>query len=127
MLKLQNHPLICQIVDIVKDETNFPCIIMEKCNQSLEKIIKENSEQLFPENYILRIFTMICMTVYFIHKNDIVHRDLKPDNILQKLLGDKELFQITDFGTSYNTKSEFKTTAKKIMTPLYASNEQLDE
>ncbi len=82
MLKLQNHPLICQIVDIVKDETNFPCIIMEKCNQSLEKIIKENPEKLFPENYILRIFTMICMTVYFIHKNDIVHRDLKPDNIL---------------------------------------------
>lgn len=55
---------------------------MEKCNRSLENIIKENPEKPFTEAYILRIFTMICMTVYFIHKNDIIHRDLKPDNIL---------------------------------------------
>jgi serine/threonine protein kinase len=66
---------------------------------------------------------MICMTVYHIHKNDIVHRDLKPDNILQKLLGDKDIFSITDFGTSSSTNSNFKTTAKKIMTPLFASYE----
>ena len=43
---------------------------------------------------------MICIPLYFIHKNDIVHRDLKPDNILQKFIGDKEIFLITDFGTS---------------------------
>ena len=119
--------MVCQIVDIIKDDTNFPCIIMEKCNRSLENIIKENPGQLLPEKYIVRIFTMICMTLYYIHKNGIVHRDLKPDNILQKFLGDKEIFSITDFGTSQNAKSQFKTTAKKIMTPLYASYEQLDE
>ena len=55
---------------------------MEKCNQSLEKIIKENTKQLLPEKYILRIFAMICIPLYYIHKNNIVHRDLKPDNIL---------------------------------------------
>jgi hypothetical protein len=38
-LKLQNHPMVCQILDIVKNEENFPFIIMEKYNQSLEKII----------------------------------------------------------------------------------------
>jgi serine/threonine protein kinase len=27
-----NHPMIIGIVDLVKDEDNFPCIIMEKCN-----------------------------------------------------------------------------------------------
>ncbi len=26
------HPLICEIVDIIKDKHGFPCIIMEKCN-----------------------------------------------------------------------------------------------
>jgi serine/threonine protein kinase len=74
--------MVCQIVDVVKDDNNHPCIIMEKCNCSLENIIKEDPQLPLPESNILRIFTMICMTVYYIHKNNIVHRDLKPDNIL---------------------------------------------
>ena len=31
-LRALNHPLIMGIVDLVKDQENFPCIIMEKCN-----------------------------------------------------------------------------------------------
>ncbi len=74
--------MVCQIIDVVKDESSFPCIIMEKCNRSLKNIIDENPENLFDENYVIRIFTMICIPLYYIHKNNIVHRDLKPDNIL---------------------------------------------
>ncbi len=81
--------MVCQIVDAVKDDTNYPCIIMEKCNGTLQSIINEYPKQLLPENYILRIFTMICITLYYIHKNGIVHRDLKPDNILWKYIGEK--------------------------------------
>jgi serine/threonine protein kinase len=54
-----------------------------------------------PENYIIRIFTMIAMSLYHIHSKNIVHRDLKPDNILQKFIGDKEIFLISDFGSSF--------------------------
>ena len=115
--------MVCQIVDAIKDETNFPCLIMEKCNQSLENIIKEKPQELFPESYIIRVFTMICIPLYYIHKNNIVHRDLKPDNILQKYIGDKEIFLMTDFGTSQNANSEFLTTAKSVMTNKYASIE----
>ena len=43
---------------------------------------------------------MICIPLYYIHKNDIVHCNLKPENILQKFIGDKEIFMISDFGTS---------------------------
>ena len=81
--------MVCQIVDAVKNDNSNPCIIMEKCNCSLENIIKENPKELLPESKILRIFTMICIPLYYIHKNNIVHRDLKPDNILQKYIGDK--------------------------------------
>ena len=118
--------MVCQIIDAVKDETNFPCLIMEKCNQSLENIIKENTQELLPENYIIRVFTMICIPLYYIHKNNIVHRDFKPDNILQKYIGDKEIFLLTDFGTSQNANGEFLTTAKSVMTNKYASIEQLE-
>ncbi len=41
-----------------------------------------------------------------------VHRDLKPDNILQKLIGDKEIFLITDFGTSQKANTKYLTTVK---------------
>ena len=75
------HPMICEFIDIVKDKDNFPCIIMEKCNQSLKNIIESNQEFL-EENYIIRIFTMIIIPLYYIHNKNMVHRDLKPDNIL---------------------------------------------
>ena len=77
---------------------------------------------------------MICIPVYYIHSQCIVHHDLKPDNILQKHIGDKEIFLITDFGCSKNTKSysdeENKNTnsevAKNMISPpYYASSEQL--
>ena len=74
--------MVIQIKDIVKDKDNFPCLIMEKCNQSLANIIKNYPSELIPENYIIRIFTMICIPLYFIRSKKIVHRDLKPDNIL---------------------------------------------
>ena len=70
---------------------------------------------------------MICIPLFFIHKNDIVHRDLKPDNVLQKFIGNKEIFLITDFGTSQKSNTQFLTTVKKTMTPFYASIEQLNE
>ncbi len=98
--------MVCQIIDVVKDESNFPCIIMERCNRSLRNIIEEYQTDLIPEDYIVRIFTMICIPLYYIHKNGIVHRDLKPENILQKYIGDKEIFLITDFGISKNTKAK---------------------
>jgi serine/threonine protein kinase len=82
--------MICQIVDVVKDETNFPCILMEKYDRSLENIIKENPEKLFPESYILRIFTLICIPLYYVHKNNIVHRDLKPANFFRNSLVTKK-------------------------------------
>lgn len=34
-LREHDHPMIVKIIDLVRTEDNFPCIIMEKCNQSL--------------------------------------------------------------------------------------------
>ena len=74
--------MIMGMVDLVKDLENYPCIIMEKCNQSLLDIIKKSQEYPIPENYILRILTMICISLHHIHSKKVVHRDLKPANIL---------------------------------------------
>ncbi len=78
---------------------------------------------MIPESYIIRIFTMIAIPLFFIHQEGIVHRDLKPDNVLQKLIGDKEIFVITDFGSSSQSDNKAITTLKKSMTPFFASIE----
>ena len=74
--------MIIEIVDLVKDKDDFPCIIMEKCNQSLQDIIQKNQEQLITEKQVLRILTMICISLYHIHSKKMVHHDLKPANIV---------------------------------------------
>ena len=70
------------MVDLVKDEDEFPWIIMEKYNQSLAKIITDYKDEIIPEKRVLRIFTMICIHLYFIHQKKMVHRDLKTDCLL---------------------------------------------
>ena len=92
--------MITAMVDIIKGEDNFPCIIMEKRELSLDDIIQQNKEQYLLEKYIVRIFTMISVPLYWIHKMNIIHRDIKPNNILKKYIGNLEVFEITDFGIS---------------------------
>lgn len=66
---------------------------------------------------------MIAISLFHIHSKNIVHRDLKPDNILQKFIGDKQIFIISDFGSSYQPNTESITTVKNIMTAFYSSIE----
>jgi NIMA (never in mitosis gene a)-related kinase 3 len=97
--------MIIEMLDLVKDKHSFPWIIMEKCDHSLQDIIKKNKEELIPDYQVIRIFTMICLGLNDIHKKNIVHRDLKPGNILCKVIGTRELFKIADFGTSFKHKN----------------------
>ena len=74
--------MIVKIVDVVKDHNNCAYIIMDKFNKSLANIIKDATEEFISENFIVRIFTMICIPLFQIHLKKMVHRDLKPEHIL---------------------------------------------
>jgi hypothetical protein len=43
-LRVLKHPLIIKMVDIVKDKEDRRCLIMEKCNWNLSKIIESYQE-----------------------------------------------------------------------------------
>ena len=66
---------------------------------------------------------MICIPLFYVHKNNVIHRDLKPSNVLVKKVGDQDIFVLTDFGISKIT-NETTTTTFKANTPPYSSLEQ---
>src|SRR5215472_14715887 len=77
----------------------------------------------------LEIFREICGAVQYAHQNLVVHRDLKPGNILIKRDGVPKLL---DFGIAKilnlevtSGTLEMTAAATRIMTPEYASPEQV--
>ena len=76
----------------------------------------------------LRLFRTVCAAVHHAHQNLIVHRDLKPSNMLVKADGTVKLL---DFGIAKllnpeeGSKLDRTATSMRIMTPEYASPEQV--
>lgn len=75
----------------------------------------------------LELFLKVCDAVAYAHLNSVVHRDLKPGNILVNKQGVPKLL---DFGIAKLTEAEpsmagQSTTSWRVMTPDYASPEQV--
>jgi eukaryotic-like serine/threonine-protein kinase len=74
----------------------------------------------------LKLFLSVCSAVSYAHQNLIVHRDLKPSNILVTGDGSPKLL---DFGIAKlldsSASENFTKTGMQILTPTYASPEQV--
>jgi serine/threonine-protein kinase len=71
------------------------------------------------------LFLKVCDAVQYAHQNLIVHRDLKPANILVNADGQPKLL---DFGIAKvldPADAEVTQTSTRVMTPEYASPEQV--
>src|SRR5262245_21277649 len=76
----------------------------------------------------LELFCRVCNAVQYAHSNLVVHRDLKPANILVSADGAVKLldFGIAKLlGTEAGTSSGLTQTGERVLTPLYASPEQI--
>jgi len=108
-MRTHEHVLVIKLVDIVRDKEDYPYIIMEKYENSLLDLIKNRT---LNESKIIRIFTMICVSLFSIHNKGIIHRDMKPHNVLIKLIEERLVCVITDFGVAKNPKFQYTTTVK---------------
>ena len=115
-----DHPNITRLLDAGWTEDGQPFLVMEYVEGShLDEYC--NSRGLGIEAR-LRLFLQICDAVGEAHRNLIVHLDLKPSNVLVTAAGSVKLL---DFGTSKLIRPDGTMTATVMVTPAYASPEQI--
>ena len=121
------HPNIGRFLDGGSTEDGVPYFVMEYVEGLPIKKYCDAHE--LDTKARLELFRKVCAAVQFAHQNLIVHRDLKPSNILVTESGEPKLL---DFGIakllnpdwSLDT-AEATATMFRVMTPEYASPEQL--
>ena len=124
-----NHPNIAGLLDGGTTPEGLPFLVMEYIEGA--PINKYCDERHLPLRKRLELFLHVCRAVHYAHQNLVVHRDLKPGNILVTADGTPKLL---DFGIAKilqpledGTGPERTIAALRIMTPEYASPEQLED
>ena len=122
-----NHPNIAQLYDGGLTEDGRPYFVMEYVEgQPIDQYCDEH--RLTVEER-LELFSAVSEAVHYAHQNLIVHRDLKPSNILVTGTGTVKLL---DFGIAKLLGEKALTarpvtqTGQRLMTPGYASPEQVE-
>jgi serine/threonine protein kinase len=114
-----NHPGIARLLDAGHTADAQPYLVME----FIDGVAIDRYCSQLDLRDILKLFLAVCEAVSYAHRNLIVHRDLKPSNILVDSAGRPKLL---DFGIArILDASEDVRTVTRILTPEYASPEQM--
>jgi eukaryotic-like serine/threonine-protein kinase len=126
LAQLEN-PNIASLLDGGSTRDGLPYLVMEYIEG--EPITKFCETHQFGIAERLELFRKVCSAISYAHQNLVVHRDIKPSNILVTADGTPKLL---DFGIAKLLHPEWSletneatVTMFRIMTPEYASPEQL--
>lgn len=121
-----DHPNIAGLIDGGATEAGLPYLIMEYVEG--QPITKYANNHNLTTVERLKLFRTVCSAIQYAHQNLVIHRDLKPSNILVTKAGEPKLL---DFGIAKllqadgGAEPELTATAARVMTPEYASPEQV--
>ncbi len=127
-LALMEHPHIAKVHDAGATATGRPYFVMEHVPGV--PVTTYCDERRLPIRERLRLFLTICDAIQHAHQKGIIHRDIKPSNILVKIVGDRPVLKVIDFGiataTGYSLteRTLFTDRGQLIGTPEYMSPEQ---
>ena len=121
-----NHPNIAKLFDGGMTEDGLPYFVMEYIEGEPLTTYANRNDLAIDDK--LKLFRHACAAVHHAHQNLIVHRDLKPGNILVTAAREVKLL---DFGVAKLLTSDsdgdatMTEAAQRVMTPQYASPEQI--
>jgi serine/threonine protein kinase len=123
-----DHPNIARLLDGGTTEDGLPYFVMEYIDGT--PIDEYCDRGRLDTAARLKLFRQVCSAVQYAHQNLVVHRDIKPGNILVTAEGVPKLL---DFGIAKILNPEMyassaiqpTATALRMMTPNYASPEQV--
>ena len=118
------HPHIARLLDAGTTDDGTPYLTMDYVDGKPVTEYCDEFELSIDQKLALMID--VCEAVRYAHQNLVVHRDLKPSNILVDEAG---RIKLLDFGIAKLLEDENEDpdtlTSNRLMTPLYASPEQL--
>ncbi len=119
-----DHPNIAHLLDGGTTTDGLPYFVLEYVTGTALTEYCATHKLSIAER--LKLFRQICAAVQHAHQKLIVHRDLKPSNILVNETGVPKLL---DFGIAKllasDTNSALTVTEQRMLTPDYASPEQV--
>ena len=125
ILATLDHPAIARLVDGGVTADRVPWFAMEYVEgEHIDRYCEANG---LSTEQRLELFCDVCSAVQYAHRHLVVHRDLKPSNILVAAGGRVVLldFGIARLLAAQHTTAGTTTTGDRLLTPLYASPEQI--
>ena len=128
ILAALDHAHIARLLDGGTTDDGLPYFVMEYIEgQPLYNYCDEHQLSIGER---LKLFTAICDALHYAHQKQVVHRDIKPSNVLvtsdgvPKLL-DFGIAKLLNPGLVGDITHDPTATAMRLMTPEYASPEQV--
>ena len=120
-----DHPNLAKLLDAGLTPDGEPYFVMELVDGIALDFYCEQHALALPQR--LQLFRNVCLVVDYAHRQGVIHRDLKPANILVTPQG---VVKLVDFGIAKRLGatgdgSEATLTLQRVLTPDYASPEQV--
>lgn len=122
-----NHPNIARLLDGGTTDDGLPYFVMEYIEG--KPVTRYCDAKRLTLDERLKLFRQVCAAIVNAHQNLVIHRDIKPGNIL---VTDGGVLKLLDFGIAKILNPELAhdtieptATAVRLMTPEYASPEQV--
>ncbi|HEX3184364.1 MAG TPA: serine/threonine-protein kinase [Pyrinomonadaceae bacterium] len=117
-----NHANIARLLDAGETADGQPYLVMEYVQGSPINHYCQQRQLSIEQR--LNLFCTVCTALQYAHQHLVIHRDIKPGNILVTDDGEPKL---VDFGIAklLEQGTDLTATAMPLMTPQYASPEQL--